>query len=71
MVQGLKKLGIEPTVAGGEPVGAGAQQQEGEAARRRQFDMLVDPGLFRQVGAGGLGCVLVLEYEERRPGERM
>lgn len=61
VVQGLKKLGIEPTVAGGEPVGAGAQHQEGEAARRRQFNMLVDPGLFRQVGAGGLGCVLVLE----------
>lgn len=52
VVQGLKKLGIEPTVTGGEP-GAGAQQQqEGEAARRRQFDMLVDPGLFRQVGTG-------------------
>lgn len=49
MVQGLKKLGIEATATAGP--GGAAAQQDGEAGKqqRRQFDMLVDPGLFRQV----------------------
>lgn len=48
VTEGLKKLGIEAAAA----AVPGAQQDgEGGAARRQQLDMLVDPGLFRQVCA--------------------
>lgn len=57
MLQGLKQLGIEPK-ASAVPGGGGGrgEQQQGEGGgagvvggKRQQLDMLVDPGLFRQV----------------------
>jgi hypothetical protein len=63
VLQGLKKLGIEPSASPApgqqqqeqqpqeEGGGAGKQQQQQQRQQQKQqLDMLVDPGLFRQVG---------------------